>query len=203
VAHAWGASPQNIGEVNFSLRANGHATFNPAPIRGIADRMVDTEIVTAAQLSDLLHLNADGIRRWARQGVLVKTKDGTGFKLRESVRSYCAHLQEMAAGRIGHDLDVDLIGASANLKREQAELAKTRRLILSGALIPIENVLPVWQRTARAIRQACLAIPSRCRARLPHWSSHDQMVVESEIREALTQLGTNPPPLDDADLVEA
>jgi terminase small subunit / prophage DNA-packing protein len=149
-----------------------------------------------------LNLNASNVSRWAREGVLVRAEGKNNFRLRESVQRYVKHLQEMAAGRAGHDPDVDLIGASAHLKREQAELAKTRRLILSGSLIEVQRILPVWQRTARAIRQACLAIPSRCRARLPHWSSYDAGIVEEEVRLALTDLGTNPPPFDDADLAE-
>jgi phage terminase Nu1 subunit (DNA packaging protein) len=160
------------------------------------------EFVSGAVLGDLLNLNASNVSRWAREGVLVRGDGRNNFKLRESVKAYTKHLQEMAAGRAGHDPDVDLIGASANLKHEQAELAKTRRLILSGGLIEVGHILPVWQRTARAIRQACLAIPSRCRARLPHWSAFDAQVVEEEIRQALTQLGTNPPPFEDADVAE-
>jgi terminase small subunit / prophage DNA-packing protein len=161
------------------------------------------EVVTGTVLADLLNIGSKAMQRWARQGVLIKTADGTGFKLRESTRAYCKHLQEMAAGRAGHDPDVDLIGASANLKREQAELAKVRRMLLAGSLIEISRILPTWQRVSRSIRQAMLAIPSRCRSKLPHWSTHDQTIVENEIRDALTTLGTSPPPIDDAaDFVE-
>jgi phage terminase Nu1 subunit (DNA packaging protein) len=160
---------------------------------------MNTDLVSSAVLGDLLNLDARAIQRWCRTGVIVRAGKNS-YKLRDSIRGYTKHLQEMAAGRAGVDPDVDLIGASATLKTEQAALARTRRLILEGGLIEVQRILPAWQRTARSIRQACLAIPSRCRSRLPHWSAHDQSVVEEEVRQFLRELVQNPPPFDDVDL---
>jgi terminase small subunit / prophage DNA-packing protein len=160
---------------------------------------MNTDLVSGAVLGDLLNVDTRAIQRWCRAGVIIRAGKNN-YRLRDSVRGYTKHLQEMAGGRLGHDPAVDLIGASAKLKTEQAELAKTRRLILSGSVIEVTRILPAWQRAARAIRQACLSIPSRCRWRLPHWSSYDQNTVDEEIRSVLTQLGENPPVMDDADI---
>jgi phage terminase Nu1 subunit (DNA packaging protein) len=164
---------------------------------------VPTNICSAGALADLFGLNIRTVQALSAKGVLVKIAHGR-YDERASIKSYVAHLREQAAGRMGTDpTGPDIVSASATLKTEQAALARTRRMILEGSLIDVSRILPAWQRTARAIRQACLAIPSRCRSRLPHWSAFDAGIVEEEIREVLTQLGTNPPPFDDADVVEA
>ncbi len=158
------------------------------------------DVIGAAALGDLLNLNASNIRRWTREGVLVRAEAKGTYRLYDSVKAYTRHLQKMAGGRAGFDPSIDLIGASAALKHEQAELAKTRRLILSGTVIEVTRILPVWQRFARTIRQALLAVPSRCRSRAPHWSAFDAGIVDEEIRSVLTQIGTHPPVMDDGDI---
>ena len=65
---------------------------------------MNIDLVSGTVLGDLLNLDSRAIQRWCRAGAIVRAgKDS--YKLRDSVRCYTKHLQEMAAGRVGTDPD--------------------------------------------------------------------------------------------------
>lgn len=66
---------------------------------------------------------------------------------------------------------------------------RTRR----GELLDAAAVEREWSDVLRQVRAGMLAVTSRVRSRLPHLTSHDATVIDREIRDALTALGTDSP----------
>jgi hypothetical protein len=50
-------------------------------------------------------------------------------------------------------------------------------------------VLAEWSDVLRTVRAGCLAIPSRCGARLPYLTAHDVSEIDSEVHAVLAELG--------------
>jgi terminase small subunit / prophage DNA-packing protein len=121
---------------------------------------------------------------------------------RASIRNYIIRLREQAAGRLGHEDGPDVVTEAANLKREQAALARARRQILEGSVISVDRIQPVWERHARVVRASVLAIASRVRAALPHLSAYDQSKIDEIARDSLTDLPQKAPAIE-AKLAEA
>lgn len=75
--------------------------------------------------------------------------------------------------------------ARANADRRELEVQKIR-----GELLAADAVAAEWSAILRSVRAGVLAVVSRVRSRLPHLSVHDAGVIDREIRDALTALGT-------------
>ena len=56
--------------------------------------------------------------------------------------------------------------------------------------VPAADVEREWAAVLRQVRSGVLALTSRIRGRLPHLTTTDAKVIDGEIREALTSLGT-------------
>ena len=68
---------------------------------------------------------------------------------------------------------------------EKAELFNAQR---SGELISTVEVTRIWSGIVMAARTALLALPSRCKARLPHLTVADLAVIDALIRHCLVGL---------------
>jgi len=80
------------------------------------------------------------------------------------------------------------------LNAAQARLAELKAFHLEGELLARAAVLAEWSSILREIRAGILAAPSRIRAQLPHLTAHDVAVVDSVLRDVLTDLaGGNGP----------
>src|SRR5215212_5694381 len=100
---------------------------------GSANRLPST--VHKRELAQLLNLCVETVDRLAREGKLSRAGKRGHFILCESVRSYVAHLQKVAAGRRSADGSHDVAAESAQLKAAQRQLIELRTAKERGELV--------------------------------------------------------------------
>lgn len=151
-------------------------TATPQPIPAIGKE---------ADLAKLLGISASRCRTLTADGVLKKIGRNR-FDVAASVTAYCARLRESAerAGRPSAQPD-DVKAAAGRLKAAQADLAEIKAAQARGELVPSADVVREWSNLLRDLRNALLAVPSRCGASLPHLTATDIATLEREIRAAL------------------
>ena len=145
--------------------------------------------MSESQISDFLGLASSRIRTLARDGVFVRSGRGQ-FDVAASFKRYVARLQEGAA-RAGRPPEVggdDLKAEKLRLTRAQADKEETRVKRESGDLVESEAVTREWASILRDVRNALLAVPSRCGAVLPHLTATDTATLDREIRKVLEGL---------------
>lgn len=144
--------------------------------------------MSEAQISDFLGLASSRIRTLARDGVFVRSGRGQ-FDVAASVKRYVARLQEGAAraGRPAEGGD-DLKAEKLRLTRAQADKEETRVKRESGDLVESGEVTRQWAAILLDVRNALLAVPSRCGAVLPHLTATDTATLDREIRKVLEGL---------------
>jgi terminase small subunit / prophage DNA-packing protein len=147
---------------------------------------------SGGELAKLFGIQPRAIQALAEKGRVVRAAHGRYLR-NDSILTYCTHLRESAAGRLAREGGEDGVSASADLKREQTALARARRRILENEVIDVSRIQPLWARHARVVRASVMAVPSRCRAALPHLSAFDQNKIDELIRDALTDLPQKAP----------
>ncbi len=140
------------------------------------------------ELASLLGVTLRMITTLIERDIVVKINPGV-YDMGESVRRYCAHLRETAAGRGGEEQVLNLTGERARLAREQADSQALKNSIARGDHLPASEVLRTWSETLRATRSRMLAVPSRLRTELPHLTNSDFERIDRELRNALEELG--------------
>jgi len=143
--------------------------------------------VTAAELGEFLGLSSRAIRSLADEGHVVRAPEKARYRLAESVRTYCAHIREIAAGRGGASGVSTLTAERARLAREQADAAAIKNAAARGEMIPASKVTAEWRGILTGVRARVLAIPSRIRAKLPQMTRAEVEIIEREVRDALTE----------------
>ena len=133
---------------------------------------------------------------YVKRGICKKA--GTGrFPLLDNCQAVFKRLQEMAAGRLGKDENVDAARANAELKDAQRKLVEARLEQLSGSLISLPEIEQAWAEIALNVKQMLLALPARARFQLPHLTGEDQDKLDELVRDMLTEVAfvTDPPRL--------
>jgi phage terminase Nu1 subunit (DNA packaging protein) len=115
---------------------------------------------------------------------------GKGYALVESAQAYCKHLRDLATGRGGDEAIASATAERARLAREQADHIALKNAMARRELVSAAEVEAAWGGVLRTVRAGCLAVPSRCAARLPQLSKHDVAEIDAEIRAALTEVGS-------------
>lgn len=144
--------------------------------------------MTEAEIGALLGLATSQVRTKTRDGILIKS-GRAGWDVRASVTGYLGQLQRHAsnAGRPTEGGD-DLKAEKLRLTRAQADKEETRVRREQGELVEAAAVTREWSNLLRDLRNALLAVPSRCGATLPHLTATDVATIEREIRKALEGL---------------
>lgn len=142
--------------------------------------------ISGRALADLLGVHERTIRDLAGDGHVVKVAKGQ-YDRDASIRRYCTHLREIAAGRGGESGVATLTTERARLAREQADAAALKNAAARGDMVPAAEVTARWSAILVGVRSRILAIPSRVRMRAPHLSRAEIEIVDSEIREALEE----------------
>jgi phage terminase Nu1 subunit (DNA packaging protein) len=88
-------------------------------------------VVSGPQLAGLLGLSAKSVATHANTGVIVRVGRGK-YRLRESVRSYTAHLRQIAAGRD----DPEAATARNRILEAKARIVEAKLAVLEGKLVP-------------------------------------------------------------------
>ena len=146
------------------------------------------ELVRAVVLADALGISERSIRALAEKGVVQRSPQSL-YPLRESIRSYCHHLRETAAGRGGQGAGSRLTAEREREVRERADHLALRNAQTRAELIPAVEVERRWSAICRMVRARMLTVPSRLQQSLGHLTSHDTATIDREIRDALTELG--------------
>ena len=146
-------------------------------------------LVSADVLGVWLDLSVPAISGLARRGIVVRVGRGK-YDLAESVQRYCHHLRGTAAGRGDAASVMGLATERARLAREQADSRALKNRALRGELIEASAVEAEWSNVLRGVRAGMLALPSRVQQRLPHLTAHDATVIDAEVREVLTAVGS-------------
>jgi phage terminase Nu1 subunit (DNA packaging protein) len=73
--------------------------------------------------------------------------------------------------------------------RAQADKVELGNAAARGRMLDAGQVESEWSAVLRTVCAGMLAVPSRCGARLPHFSPHDIAEIEIEVRAVLTELG--------------
>ena len=146
------------------------------------------ELVRAAVLADALGISERSIRALAERGI-VQRSPASLYPLRESIRGYCHHLREAAAGRGGQGAGSKLTVEREREVRERADHLALRNAQARAELLPTADVERRWSAITRLVRSRMLSVPSRLRQSLGHLTAHDVTIIDREIRDALTELG--------------
>jgi terminase small subunit / prophage DNA-packing protein len=147
------------------------------------------QTVTAEQLAALFGVSAEVVRSLARRGVVVKRPGPNCFALAESVRAYCTHLREGAAGRGNGTEPTEQSTQRARLARAMADSAELKNAARRGSLLDAGAVEAEWVGVARTIRAGVLRLPRRAGARLG-LTAEQERGLDDECREVLSELGT-------------
>jgi phage terminase Nu1 subunit (DNA packaging protein) len=148
------------------------------------------KLVRAVVLADALGINERSVRSLAERAIIERTPEGL-YPLKESIRAYCHHVREAAAGRNGHAAGSGLAAEREREVRERADHLAMRNAAARRELLPASDVETAWARICRQLRARMLATPGRIQQRLGHLTAHDVSIIDREIRDALTTLGTN------------
>lgn len=143
-------------------------------------------VMNAEALARLL-----GVSEVTARGVGVKLPGKGRWDVAATLRAYLDRLREHAgrAGRPTASGDTEALRAEKlRLTRAQADKEESRVRREQGELVEAAAVTREWSNLLRDMRNALLAVPSRCGATLPHLTATDVATIEREIRKALEGL---------------
>jgi phage terminase Nu1 subunit (DNA packaging protein) len=143
--------------------------------------------VTGKVLASMLGVTDRALRDFAERGLVVKTGRGT-YELAASIRRYCEHMREVAAGRGGEEGVLDLTAERARLAKEQADAQALKNAVAREELLPAADVERQWREVLAGVRSRMLAVPSRTRQALPHLTASEVTIIDREVRDALMEV---------------
>jgi len=144
--------------------------------------------VTAAVVARWLGISQEAVQALARRGVVVKTGRGR-YALEESVRRVLAHYRDLASDKGNPASLADIRAQRIRLAKAAADSQELKNAALRGDLVEAGAVEREWSGVLRTVRAGMLAVPSRAAQRLPHLSAHDVGVIDTEVRDVLTEIG--------------
>lgn len=142
--------------------------------------------LSAEALGELIGVSARTVRDLATRGIVVKRGQGA-YDAAESVKAYCDHLREVAAGRGGEEGVLDLTKERARLAKEQADGVALKNEQLRGELVPAAAVEREWANVLSFVRARMLAVTNDVAQALPHLTKHDADVIDRTVRAALDE----------------
>jgi phage terminase Nu1 subunit (DNA packaging protein) len=149
---------------------------------------METETVSASELSSLLGVSKKTVAGWATAGVVKRTKH-CEYDLRESIRGFARHMRDR--GPAGDATAVAVVASHrATLLKIQAERAQFAFEQERELWVTVADVEAHWCATLRAVRAGCLAIPTRIASRVPGVTREMAYEIDQEVRAALTEMAT-------------
>ena len=151
--------------------------------------------VTAKQLAYLLNgITERRVQQLAAEGIIKKEARGR-YNLVESVRGYCAFMQDVASGSQG-EKETDYGDARTQKMRADADKSIMEAAKLAGNLIPAEIVSYSWNHMVGAFRAKLLNLPKKTAPVVQHESSFRkcQSALQAAIHECLAELSDYRPP---------
>lgn len=147
----------------------------------------------AAWLAATIGVTEPVVRALGRRGVIPRTPEGR-YPIRASVQAYCRHLRDAAAARgAGGGAGSGLAAERLRQVRERADGLALANARTRGELVELATVEADWTRIMVALRARLLAVPSRCASRMGQLTPAELATIDREIRDALTELGSDDP----------
>lgn len=146
--------------------------------------------VSSQEIGRWIGISGQKVRMLSDKNIVVKLGRGK-YDLEQSILNYCAHLREVAAGRMGRNKEIDLVEENAKLKRAQREETELKIERLRGNLVDRAEIQPAFDTFGQIVRQHMLSMPSRARQRLSHLTGHDEKVLQEIVRDILEEASVN------------
>lgn len=137
-----------------------------------------TQQVTQTTFGELVGISQQAVSDLMARGVIVQ-----GQAAGEWLKAYCAHLREVAAGRLAGD-GFDLATERARLAREQADKIAMQNAQTRRELAPAYLLEEVLAKAGAKVAGILEAIPGQVRRRLPSLPASEIDAIESEIAKA-------------------
>lgn len=151
--------------------------------------------VTAKQLAYLLNgITERRVQQLASEGIIKKEARGR-YNLVESVRGYCAYMQDVNRGSES-DRETDYGDARTQKMRADADTAIMAAAEKAGSLIPAEIVAYSWNHMTGAFRAKLLNLPKKAAPLVQHETSFRkcQTALQQAVHECLAELSGYKPP---------
>jgi terminase small subunit / prophage DNA-packing protein len=148
--------------------------------------------VSAAHVGVILGLSEGQVRELGRRGTLPRLGNGR-YPLRPTILAYCENLRA-AAARHGQTPDPGAPALTAERRRlvgGQADKVALQNAVTRGELVATADVRAEWTAICAALRARVLAVSSRVQQRLVHLTAAEVATIDRELRDALTELGTD------------
>lgn len=154
------------------------ALLGPAPAA-----RPDAETASTEALADILGITGRMVTELGRKGI-IPSAARNAWPVRDSVRAYCAHLREQAAGRSNSS---SLTQERIRVAREQGDALAMKNATARGEYVSAKEVEFAWAAILREVRAALLALPGRIQLRLSQLTADDVAEIDREIRDALAE----------------
>ena len=148
------------------------------------------DLVSGAVLARWLGVTDHTVREMAKAGIVVRVARGL-YPLEENVTRYCDHVRQTASQRGGADSLEAMRSQRIRIAKAQADALEAKNNELAGSTFTADAVEKQWSDTLRTVRAGMLAVPSRVSGRLPHLTPYDIAEIDAEVREALTEIGSD------------
>ena len=135
--------------------------------------------VGTGDLDRLLGMSEQRVRQLTAKGSLSQTGTQGRYNLQDTLRNYCGHLREQAAGR---NIGAEMAEAKLAKAKADATLSVTNAKAAMGAVVPADQIEKRWTDIGRILRGSLLAMPSRIATRL-NLSNDQKAVVASSKRK--------------------
>jgi hypothetical protein len=144
--------------------------------------------VSAARMAELVDYTDRHLRRIAKEGFFPHPIDGE-YKLLPTLLGLIKYQKTLSQKTSGRLFDEKLAKEIADRKMAEVMLAKA-----TNSMVPLERVDRAWSSVILAVRARLLQMPEKFGLAWSTWqSSRDcKAGTEAEIRDALTELATNP-----------
>jgi len=137
-----------------------------------------SEKTTQQGFGDIVGVGQSAVSEMVSRGVL--RQDGS---LGQWIEDYCAHLREVAAGRVGSG-DLDLVTERAWLARAQRERIEMQNAVTRRELAPVVLIEEVLAKAGSKVAGILDAIPGMVKRRLPALTSDAIDLIRSEVAKA-------------------
>lgn len=138
---------------------------------------------TQAKFAELVGLSESRVSQLVAAGIIRR-----GATLHGCLLSYCAHLREVAAGRVSGELGgLDLVQERAALAREQRRSYEHKNAIAEGLYAPTELLAQVLAAVSQAVVDGFEKLPGQIHANCPDLPIAAREQLEASIASARSE----------------
>jgi phage terminase Nu1 subunit (DNA packaging protein) len=168
--------------VSGSRAIDSHGSGKKNQTRGFAMK----NDLTTGEIAALFRISEQTVRELARRKILKK--NGHTFPLADSLQNYLDHFRALATSRGGAEAIESAARDRARLAATKADSAAFEFERERGRWVPAADVETEWSKRFRNVRVGLLALTQRLSGLLPHLSRADLALIDSEVRQVLSDV---------------